>query len=53
MIQATAHRYVVTNDQILGGEPIIEGTPHRHPGQSWSYGGKVWRRSPSRHGCRI
>jgi uncharacterized protein (DUF433 family) len=26
MIQATAHRYVVTNDQILGGEPIIEGT---------------------------
>ncbi len=26
MIQATAHRYVVTNDQILSGEPIIEGT---------------------------
>ena len=26
MIQATAHRYVVTNDQFLGGEPIIEGT---------------------------
>jgi len=26
MTQATAHRYVVINDQILGGEPIIEGT---------------------------
>ena len=26
MTTATEHRYVVTDDQILGGEPIIEGT---------------------------
>jgi uncharacterized protein (DUF433 family) len=26
MNQATAHRYIVTNDQILSGEPIIAGT---------------------------
>jgi uncharacterized protein (DUF433 family) len=26
MIQATAHRYVVTNDEVLSGEPITEGT---------------------------
>jgi uncharacterized protein (DUF433 family) len=26
MTQATAHRYIVTDDQILSGEPIIEGT---------------------------
>ena len=26
MTQATTHRYVVTDDQILGGEPIIAGT---------------------------
>jgi len=26
MTTATEHRYVVTDDQILGGEPIIQGT---------------------------
>jgi uncharacterized protein (DUF433 family) len=26
MTQRTAHRYVVTDDQILSGEPIIVGT---------------------------
>jgi len=40
MIQATAHRYVVTNDQILGGEPIIEGTrtPVRAVVELWRQG---------------
>ena len=40
MIQATAHRYVVTNDQILGGEPIIEGTrtPVRAIVELWRQG---------------
>jgi len=26
MIQATRHRYIVNDPDILGGEPIIEGT---------------------------
>jgi uncharacterized protein (DUF433 family) len=26
MTTATEHTYVVTNDQILGGEPVIKGT---------------------------
>jgi uncharacterized protein (DUF433 family) len=26
MLHATAHRYIVTDDAILGGEPIIAGT---------------------------
>ena len=26
MIQTTRHRYIVTNDAILNGEPIIDGT---------------------------
>ena len=26
MTTATEHRYVITDDQILGGEPIIRGT---------------------------
>ena len=26
MTQATQHRYIVRDDHILGGEPIIEGT---------------------------
>jgi len=40
MIQATAHRYVVTNDQILSGEPIIEGTrtPVRAIVELWRQG---------------
>ncbi len=40
MIQATAHRYIVTNDQILGGEPIIQGTrtPVRAIVELWRQG---------------
>jgi uncharacterized protein (DUF433 family) len=40
MIQATAHRYVVTSDQILSGEPIIEGTctPGRAIVEFWRQG---------------
>ncbi len=40
MIQATAHRYVITNDQILGGESIIEGTrtPVRAIVELWRQG---------------
>ncbi|MGO9465574.1 MAG: DUF433 domain-containing protein [Isosphaeraceae bacterium] len=40
MIQARAHRYVVTNDQILSGEPIIEGTrtPVRAIVELWRQG---------------
>lgn len=26
MVQATGHLYIVTNDEILGGEPIINNT---------------------------
>jgi uncharacterized protein (DUF433 family) len=26
MTTATEHRYIVTDDQILGGEPIVQGT---------------------------
>lgn len=26
MVQMTKHCYIVSNDKILGGEPIIEGT---------------------------
>ena len=26
MIQTTEHPYIITDDQILGGEPIIKGT---------------------------
>jgi uncharacterized protein (DUF433 family) len=40
MIQATAHRYIVTNDQILSGEPIILGTrtPVRAIVELWRQG---------------
>ena len=40
MIQGTAHRYIVSNDQILGGEPIIEGTrtPVRAIVELWRQG---------------
>ena len=40
MIQATRHRYIVTNDQILSGEPIIEGTrtPVRAIVELWRQG---------------
>jgi uncharacterized protein (DUF433 family) len=40
MIQATEHFYIVTNDQILGGEPIIKGTrtPVRAIVELWRQG---------------
>lgn len=40
MIQATGHRYIVTNDEILGGEPIIAGTrtPVRAIVETWRMG---------------
>jgi uncharacterized protein (DUF433 family) len=40
MSQVTAHRYVVTNDQILSGEPIIDGTrtPVRAIVELWRQG---------------
>jgi uncharacterized protein (DUF433 family) len=40
MTQATRHRYIVTNDQILSGEPIIEGTrtPVRAIVELWRQG---------------
>jgi uncharacterized protein (DUF433 family) len=40
MIQATAHRYIVTDNQILSGEPIIRGTrtPVRAIVEMWRQG---------------
>jgi uncharacterized protein (DUF433 family) len=40
MIQLTAHRYIVTDDQILSGEPIIQGTrtPVRAIVELWRQG---------------
>jgi len=40
MIQATKHRYVVTNEEILSGEPIIGGTrtPVRAIVEMWRQG---------------
>jgi uncharacterized protein (DUF433 family) len=40
MTQATAHRYIVTDDQILSGEPIIKGTrtPVRAVVEMWRQG---------------
>jgi uncharacterized protein (DUF433 family) len=40
MSQAIQHRYVVTDDRILGGEPIIEGTrtPVRAIVELWCQG---------------
>ena len=39
-MHATRHRYIVTNDEILGGEPIIEGTrtPVRAVVEMWRLG---------------
>lgn len=36
----TRHRYIVTNDEILGGEPIVEGTrtPVRAIVELWRVG---------------
>jgi uncharacterized protein (DUF433 family) len=40
MTQTTAHRYIVTDDQILSGEPIIAGTrtPVRAIVELWRQG---------------
>lgn len=40
MTQATAHRYIVTDNQILSGEPIIKGTrtPVRAIVELWRQG---------------
>ena len=40
MTHATRHRYIVTHDQILSGEPIIEGTrtPVRAIVELWRQG---------------
>lgn len=40
MIQATRHRYIVTDPNILSGEPIIEGTrtPVRAIVELWRQG---------------
>ncbi|MHB1037855.1 MAG: DUF433 domain-containing protein [Pirellulales bacterium] len=39
-VQATKHRYIVTDEQILGGEPIIAGsrTPVRAIVELWRQG---------------
>ncbi|MFL5807080.1 MAG: DUF433 domain-containing protein [Roseiflexaceae bacterium] len=40
MVQATAHLYIVTDNQILNGEPIIKGTrtPIRAVVEIWRQG---------------
>lgn len=40
MEPAVKHRYIVTDDQILGGEPIVEGTrtPVRAVAELWRLG---------------
>lgn len=40
MMQLTTHPYIVTNDQILSGEPIIKGTrtPVRAIVEMWRQG---------------
>jgi uncharacterized protein (DUF433 family) len=40
MIQATRHRYIVSNDDILSGEPIVVGTrtPVRAIVELWRQG---------------
>jgi len=40
MTTATEHRYIVNDDQILGGEPIIRGTrtPVRAIVETWRLG---------------
>lgn len=40
MIQTTEHCYIVKEDQILGGEPIIKGTrtPVRAIAETWRLG---------------
>ncbi len=40
MLQATAHRYIITDEHILNGEPIIKGTrtPVRAIVELWRQG---------------
>ena len=40
MMQATEHHYIVTDDQILGGEPVVAGTrtPVRAIVELWRQG---------------
>lgn len=40
MVRATQHKYIVTDDDILGGEPIIAGTrtPVRAIVEIWRHG---------------
>jgi uncharacterized protein (DUF433 family) len=40
MLKATGHRYIVTNDEILSGEPIVVGTrtPVRAIVELWRQG---------------
>lgn len=40
MVQATEHYYIIKNDQILSGEPIIKGTrtPVRAIVETWRLG---------------
>ncbi|MBP7962563.1 MAG: DUF433 domain-containing protein [Caldilineaceae bacterium] len=40
MVTMTRHRYIVSNDKILSGEPIIEGTrtPVRSIVENWRMG---------------
>lgn len=40
MVKATGHRYIVSNDEVLGGEPIIDGTrtPVRAIVELWRHG---------------
>lgn len=40
MIQVTENRYIVRNNKILGGEPIIKGThtPVRAVVETWRQG---------------
>ena len=40
MLQTTEHAYIVTDDQILGGEPLIKGTrtPVRAIVELWRLG---------------
>jgi len=40
MTTATQHRYIVSDDQILGGEPIVRGTrtPVRAIVETWRLG---------------
>jgi uncharacterized protein (DUF433 family) len=42
MMQGTAHRYIVTDDHILSGEPIIMGT--RTPVRAIV---ELWRQGPA------